>query len=341
MALTHRPTIEDFGLVRLLYPHFDIEEIMYLSPFVWLGHPNPNEPTPWRPSIIADPDRIRQSDDELGIPSHYRLSLYAVCPALGIYSVTSVFPPIDDDGAVGAYASRRAAEEMRPGDMMLDNYVAAGGNPRTWRWVGFGSDAVRADRGALRAMAANFEAAGVDWLGSTTRVSVEYAPSERIGIVHHNEYTRSVASLIAQHGATHMGGARIKRVIFVSRGGYEMPHDYYYTEYPEPGSRTQPSLGESCSTTTNGHNGALANAHSSFTNGDFDSNGGFDAHGHSAHSHIRQMVFRIRTGMGTPAPPSIPWTWPSSTSWSSSSGRETMAFRVLGMLASRLGEDEE
>ena len=164
----------------------------------------------WLPNSVCDP---RKGQLSLGLQNHYRLCIYAVSLDLCAYVVTSVFLTSGD----GPFADRRT--EMRHRDMMVDNYIAAGGDPKTWRWLGVASVL---NGSAMRAFGATFEEKGMDF---TEPCTLEFSPHDPdpatqrlVACNRDNQCVRGVESLVRRYGDELMGGARVKRFIFVSDG---------------------------------------------------------------------------------------------------------------------------
>jgi hypothetical protein len=207
MASPQRPTIEDFHLTRVPWNVFYHEGISFMDAYI---DPDNTGAGTWLPNSVCDPRRSQQS---LGLQNHYRLSMYAVSLDLRAYVVIAVFLTSGD----GPNAERRT--EMRHRDMVVDNYIAAGGDPKTWRWF---SVVPVLNGSAIRAFGATFEEMGIDF---TKPCTLEFSPHDPdpaaqrlVACNRDNQCVRGAESLVRHYGDVLMGGARVKRFIFVSEG---------------------------------------------------------------------------------------------------------------------------
>ncbi|KAI0428774.1 hypothetical protein F5Y09DRAFT_278634 [Xylaria sp. FL1042] len=179
-----RPVVSQYDLPRSDFPTERIEtEFMepYVGNVVWSGF------------------HIRPDSD-----MYYS---YAVSRRSNAYVIISVTLTRGDH--IGA----PRLTEMRHHDMMVDNYIDANGDLRTWRYIGVNEIVNDPTRIVIEKCFSN---RGVD-----TRVPglVELVPhnSDFSCVTAQNPFTRGILRLLRKY-ETEMGKARMRRVIFISEG---------------------------------------------------------------------------------------------------------------------------
>ncbi|KAI0804988.1 hypothetical protein GGR55DRAFT_681611 [Xylaria sp. FL0064] len=206
---TKCPMVSQYGLIRSIGPtfRFDTE---FMEPYVG--------------NIEWDGFRVYKGDDTY--------SSYSVSPRLNAYVIISVDLTVGDD--LGA----RRLTEMRLRDMMVDNYLDADGDLRTWRYIGVNDITNDAARLTIENSFSNH---GVD-----TRVpgSIQLVPddSDFPSVAAQNPFLRCIRGLLRQY-EIEMGMARIKRVIFISAGFKDAldPDFHLVVELCRPGEDGYPS----------------------------------------------------------------------------------------------------
>ncbi|TGJ84243.1 hypothetical protein E0Z10_g4536 [Xylaria hypoxylon] len=131
---------------------------------------------------------------------------------------------------------------MRYRDMMVDNYLDAGGDLKTWTYIGTRSIANMATRDLISNV---FHAAGkdVDQPGSVEFLSDS---SEFGNVAFGNPFTQGIQGLLREYEED-MGKAKIKRFIFISEGMCKEKDIYVYpllnlvVELCRPGDEGYPS----------------------------------------------------------------------------------------------------
>ncbi|KAI0547382.1 hypothetical protein F4679DRAFT_586602 [Xylaria curta] len=147
-------------------------------------------------------------------------SFCAVSTSLNAYVTTAIFLTVSEN--IGAYRMT----PMRMREMIVDNYLAAGGNLKTLRFVGTKSITNMTTRNQIERL---FQRAGKDF---TRPGSVEFRPehkefaSDLLG----NPFTRGISSLLRHHNIE-TGFAKMKRFIFLSKG--LQPGDLVDDDKPE------------------------------------------------------------------------------------------------------------
>ncbi|KAI1426328.1 hypothetical protein F5Y12DRAFT_713323 [Xylaria sp. FL1777] len=162
---------------------------------------------------------------------------YLVSPLLNSY--ITLYVDLTDGDGVGA--KRRTP--MRYRDMMVDNYLAAGGDLRTWRFIGTRSIINDPTRFLIEK---SFFARGRD---SRKPGSIEFLASDEkfVSITRGNPFTRCIQGLLSQYEKD-MGKAKMKRVIFITEGwagdisyGYPEPKFHLVVELYRPGDDGYPN----------------------------------------------------------------------------------------------------
>ncbi|KAI0539377.1 hypothetical protein GGR58DRAFT_238036 [Xylaria digitata] len=206
-----RPTISDFLLARA-ESCVEPKSLRFMNPYT-----NPkgkDDSTSWESFGVFDGK----------IPLNY----YVVSPSLKAYVTEYIV--LTDGEAIGASRLTR----MRHRDMMVDNYLAAGGDLKTWRYIGFYEIQNKPTRDLIEK---SFRDAGKDF---TQRGSIEFLPrdSEFTNVASGNPFTRGILSLLNKYEKD-MGKAKIKRFIFISSGGNILgvvnPKLYLVVELCRPG----------------------------------------------------------------------------------------------------------
>ncbi|KAI8634331.1 hypothetical protein F5Y19DRAFT_208727 [Xylariaceae sp. FL1651] len=186
---SQRTTIEQHGLMRQSVPHY-AQDTSFMERFIDTGsHAKYN--TSWSTF------RINDVKGEM-------LNWYAVSPSLQAYVTMCV-------GLVnGDQVDDERITLMRYRDMIVDNYLAAGGNLETLRYIGTKSIINEPSRLAIENIHSqageDFSRAGV----------VEFLPREK-EFLDTDPFARGIQSLVL-HYANDTGGARVKRFIFISEG---------------------------------------------------------------------------------------------------------------------------
>ncbi|KAI0203185.1 hypothetical protein F4808DRAFT_55001 [Astrocystis sublimbata] len=158
----------------------------------------------------------------------------AVSTSLKVYVVHAVSLTLSEDEGADRLTPMRLRE------IIIDNYLAAGGDMRTWRFCGVSNIVNTVTRAQAKQL---FTQLGLDFnKPSTAQVwhGTKAFPSAILG----NPFTRCVLSLIRNHKWT-TGQAKIKRIVFIS-GGLQ-PVDYVFDVeadkmIPEDDSNDNPKL---------------------------------------------------------------------------------------------------
>ena len=133
------------------------------------------------------------------------LSWYHVAPSLRTY--ITMYVELTEDDAIGA----KRYTPMHYRDMMVDNYLTAGGDLRTWQYIGTNSIVNKPTRKLFEDV---FQSRGID---STQSGSVEFLPSDKrfADIMIANPFTRGIQGLLQKY-ERQMGNAKVKRLVFIS-----------------------------------------------------------------------------------------------------------------------------
>ncbi|KAI1753175.1 hypothetical protein F4782DRAFT_101001 [Xylaria castorea] len=202
-ATASRRTILDYGLLRFDL-HVDRADLEFIEPYA-------------NPTGSLDPAWAGFSvETETNMISN----LCAVSTSLNAYITTAVFLTLSEN--IGA----NRLTPMRLREMIVDTYLAAGGDLKTLRFVG--------TKSIINTVTRN----QIEWLfrrvgrGFTRPGSVEFQSGheEFISDVLGNPFTRCVHSLLRHH-EIETGFAKIKRFIFLSKG--LQPGDWVNDEQPE------------------------------------------------------------------------------------------------------------
>ncbi|KAK5636567.1 hypothetical protein RRF57_012279 [Xylaria bambusicola] len=166
--------------------------------------------------------------------SNYKVSLgplnalcwYVVSPLLRSYVTMSIRLTKDEEIGSERYT------KMRYRDMMVDNYLDAGGDLRTWQWMGIANIANIVTRKLMREV---LEGRGIDHKEPPCSAEVLRGDKEFAHVLDGNPFTRGIQGLLRKYEKD-MGKAKIKRVIFVIS-----PFDYHMiVEMYRPGENGYP-----------------------------------------------------------------------------------------------------
>ncbi|KAI1298666.1 hypothetical protein F5Y03DRAFT_409114 [Xylaria venustula] len=183
--MTERLTISDYGLTRRLLPAGGVDT-QFMEPYVnGCGH--------YISFGIGDGPNFFNS--------------YLVSPELNSYITT--FVELTESDEIGS--SRRCLMKYR--DMMVDNYLHAGGDLKTWQFIGASHIINKPTRFVIEKA---FFARGKN---SRDRGSVEILPSneEFTDMTLANPFMRGVQGLLREY-ENEMNKAKMKRVAFISGG---------------------------------------------------------------------------------------------------------------------------
>ncbi|KAI1185883.1 hypothetical protein F5B17DRAFT_13771 [Nemania serpens] len=186
-----RRTISDYYLSRQA-DEPRLTAMGFMDPYMnQLGE---NGPVAWASFTIRDPERRE-------------IVLYSVSTLFNAYVTEIAFLTTEDDDDDARLTPTRYR------DMMLDSYLDAGGDLKTWRYIGV--MAVIHD-GTRDAALAYFRLVGKDPNEAGT---VEALPDDEefLSIALANPFGGGVRRLLRQY-EEEMGHARIKKVIFISLG---------------------------------------------------------------------------------------------------------------------------
>ncbi|KAI8955810.1 hypothetical protein F4801DRAFT_599049 [Xylaria longipes] len=189
LATTSRRTIIDYGLLRfdLYVERADLE---FIEPY---ANPTGSDPVWAGYSVENEQNTIS--------------SMFAVSTSLKVYVTMAVFLTLAEN--VGA----NRLTPMRLHEMIVDTYLAAGGDLKTLRFLGTKSIINTVTRDQVQRL---FQRAGKDF---TQPGSVEFRPghTEFASAILGNPFTRCANSLL-RHNEIETGYAKIKRFIFLSKG---------------------------------------------------------------------------------------------------------------------------
>ncbi|KAI1745649.1 hypothetical protein F4680DRAFT_465548 [Xylaria scruposa] len=199
-AMTSHRTIQDYGLERSYFP-VDRRNMEFMEPYA-------------NPTGSIDPDW-----DGIGVESEINSSC-AVSTSLNAYVTLSIFLTATEN--IGAYRFT----PMRMREIIVDNYLAAGGNLKTLRFVGTKDIINITTHNQIERL---FQRAGKDF---NRPGLVELLPEHKefTSDVLGNPFTRSIRSLLRHH-EIEMGFAKMKRFIFLSKG--LQPSDLAHEDRPE------------------------------------------------------------------------------------------------------------
>ncbi|KAI0102458.1 hypothetical protein GGR51DRAFT_290997 [Nemania sp. FL0031] len=215
-----RPTVSDYGLVRrLLRPPHSRLDMGFIEQYM----------------KRADIEKYRVSWVEYGIDTGdggFTLASYSISTSLKAYVTEYVYLTLTDQ------AGSRRYTPMRFPDMMVDNYLAAGGDLKTWQYIGarnIVNDAVRA------LIQEGFQLAGSDFNRAGT---VEFLPENPVfeTTIMANPFMQGIRRILREYEQD-MGKAKIKRVIFISlgrSGTHDIPDFHAVIELYRPGDEGYP-----------------------------------------------------------------------------------------------------
>jgi hypothetical protein len=188
---TSRRTIADYNLVRKI-DKFMARKIPFVEPYIESSDKSKFNDS-WVGYSISNPDQ--------------ELCYYSVSIPLKAYVTYSVFLTSDDE--VGSERITR----MRYRDMMADNYLDAGGDLTTLRYIAT-KDILNISTRELIMQC--FKQAGKNVAQAET---VEFLPKDAAfdNTLMGNPFTRGIQGLLRQY-EKEMGNAKIKRFIFISEG---------------------------------------------------------------------------------------------------------------------------
>ncbi|KAI1825434.1 hypothetical protein F4861DRAFT_199754 [Xylaria intraflava] len=187
---TGRQTIGDYSLVRRT-SYFSYLTVDFMSRYV---DPDGSAKDSWVGFAVED-------------TRYLNLNTYAVSPQLNAYVTMSVFLTYGDD------IGDRRITPMRYRDMMVDNYLAAGGDLKTWRYIGVHSIV---HNPTVKLIEKSFRETRGGILEAST---MEYTPDTPgfQDVAYLNPFTRGIMNLLQQY-KEETGRAKVKRFIFVSMG---------------------------------------------------------------------------------------------------------------------------
>ncbi|KAH8162888.1 hypothetical protein CIB48_g5364 [Xylaria polymorpha] len=190
LATASRRTIFDYGLVRFDF-NIDRHDMEFMEPYI-----NPN--------ASADPAWVGFSIEN---GTNTLCSRCAVSTSLKAYVTTSSFLTLGE--AIGA----NRITPMRLREMIVDTYLAAGGDLKTLQFIATKAIINTVTRDQVKLL---FSRVGRDL---TQKGSVEVWPWDEDFAVSTlgNPFTRCIHSLL-QHNKIEMGDAKILRFIFLSEG---------------------------------------------------------------------------------------------------------------------------
>ncbi|KAI2642154.1 hypothetical protein GGS21DRAFT_487011 [Xylaria nigripes] len=204
---TERKTVAQYGLTRKADRSFDDTLVDFMDPYVDASEEARKS---WRSFRICDP--YGEIVEEL--------DTYAVSPRLRAYVTLSVFL------SMGTGTNAKRLSPMRHREMMVDNYRAAGGDLKTWRYIGV-MEIVNEETVAVIAEAFKNAGSHVNHAGS-----VECEPKSEfyLQVIHRSPFTQGVLNLLRDY-KEEMGHAKIKKVIFITVGLQLM--DTFFHTRPE------------------------------------------------------------------------------------------------------------
>ncbi|KAI1132624.1 hypothetical protein F5Y10DRAFT_197673 [Nemania abortiva] len=139
---------------------------------------------------------------------------------LNLYAVSTVFQAYVTDIVFLTFSDKIGSErytDMRYRDMMVDNYLAAGGDLKTWRYIG----ARRVvNEPTVRLAKKCFERAGPEFVRDGATLEFRPGDAEFETIVMGNPFTRGLLALLREY-EKEMGNAKIKRFTFISLDPYD------------------------------------------------------------------------------------------------------------------------
>ncbi|KAI0418745.1 hypothetical protein F5X98DRAFT_385868 [Xylaria grammica] len=195
------PTISDYGLNRS-FSGPETVDTKFMEPYI-----GPTGEASWLSFGVFHNEEL--------------LNFYAVSLQLNVY-ITYCIALTQGEGI-----GDKRETPMRHRDMMVDNYLAAGGNLKTWRYIVTHAIANAVTRDVIFRC---FRAAGADY---TQSGSVEVMPGDHefVDVVFSNPFTRGIQGLLREY-EEEMGKAKIKRVIFISEAkGRKDPSSYSYPRF--------------------------------------------------------------------------------------------------------------
>ncbi|KAI0868363.1 hypothetical protein GGS24DRAFT_217713 [Hypoxylon argillaceum] len=186
-----RQTISDFNLVRDI-DKYATREVDFIEPYIEAISKGTSRAS-WAGYSVSDPDR--------------ELCYYIVSTSLKAYVTEAVFLTEGDE------IDAERITLMRYRDMIVDNYLAAGGDLSTLRYIATKGIVNITTRGAFMLC---FIKAGTDFTRAGT---VEFLPTDAgfDSAIMSNPFTRGIQALLRQY-EKEMGGAKIKKFIFISMG---------------------------------------------------------------------------------------------------------------------------
>ncbi|TRX89385.1 hypothetical protein FHL15_009683 [Xylaria flabelliformis] len=202
-ATASRRTIQDYGLARYdLY--VNPADLAFIEPY---ANPTGSLNPAWVGFSIED------KRNTIG-------SFCAVSTSLNAYVTTAVFLTLSEN--IGA----NRLTPMRLREMIVDTYLAAGGNLNTLRFLGTKSIINIVTRNQIERL---FQRAGKDF---TRPGSIELLPEHKefASDVLGNPFTRCIRSLLRHH-EIETGFAKMKRFTFLSKG--LLPDDRVDDDRPE------------------------------------------------------------------------------------------------------------
>ncbi|KAI0407998.1 hypothetical protein F4802DRAFT_620101 [Xylaria palmicola] len=186
-----RQTVSDYGLTRMRLP-LGALSLEFMGPYI----------DPTGNAGRADWAAIAVVGEE-----ETSLNVCGISPLLNAYVTMEAF--LVDGQHLGA--ERRTP--MRYADMMVDNYLSAGGDLRAWQFIGTHDIVHKATRDQINGL---FQQAGMDLRDPGV---VELLPDneEFADVTLGNPFTGGVAKLLQKYKAE-LGNATMKRTIFISEG---------------------------------------------------------------------------------------------------------------------------
>ncbi|KAJ2995363.1 hypothetical protein NUW58_g1287 [Xylaria curta] len=222
----------DHGLIRVIIK-FNPRDVKFINQYISLtGDTNPSE---WISYSVEN--QIKRWDPDSGMDES--LTVCAIAPAFNTYVTALAFTTLEE--GIGA----KRLTPMRLRDMMVSNYITAGGDLKTWRWIG--TAAIINEVTRAHAMEC-FREAGKD-LKQNGSVQLLHSDIRFAEHILSNPFTRGIQNLLREY-RKETADARIKRIIFIADGipvdwekttwtGY-MPRLYLVVELFRPGDEGYP-----------------------------------------------------------------------------------------------------
>ncbi|GAP83700.2 hypothetical protein SAMD00023353_0500930 [Rosellinia necatrix] len=135
------------------------------------------------------------------------LSWYGVAPSLNAYITFEVF--LTKEEQIGA----ERTTSMRYRDMMVDNYLAGGGDLKTWKYIGV----ERIVHRGTRIMIEGYFHQDSNLFSAGGALELRPSDSEFACMALKNPFTRGIQRLLREY-ESEVANARIRRVIFISMG---------------------------------------------------------------------------------------------------------------------------